>query len=33
MTKESTGEQIIIPAFKNNIFIVKTSTKTTKIHI
>lgn len=31
--KESTGGQIIIPAMKNNIFIVKTATKTVKIHI
>jgi len=31
--KESTGEQIIIPALKNNIFIVKTATKTAKILI
>ncbi|MEA4975055.1 MAG: leucine-rich repeat domain-containing protein [Paludibacter sp.] len=31
--KESTGEQIIIPALKNNIYIVKTATKTAKILI
>ena len=32
-TVESTGQKIIIPALKNNIYIVKTATKSIKVYI